>query len=186
MKLEEYLKRKSPDQLASILRNLIKKVRKLEEESLVDPLTHAYNRRKFRQDIQAELKRAKRNRDNLSLLMIDIDKFKQYNDTYGHQAGDNLLKQLTESARQVIRNYDTIYRYGGEEFAILVPETRTQEAFQIGERLRERAETLGVTISMGISDSQDSENITDLVEHADKALYQAKERGRNRVEVYRE
>lgn len=168
----------------------------LESLSLIDALTDIPNRRRFDEALVSEWKRAIRDATPLSLLMIDIDHFKQYNDYYGHGAGDVCLQMVAaELAKGVVRPGDLVARYGGEEFVVILPETNRESALQIAERLRERIEKKAlphvypsaesvVTISVGVS-TQD--NIPEyflpniLNDAADNALYRAKESGRNRV-----
>lgn len=168
----------------------------LESLSLLDALTNIPNRRRFDEALALELKRAVRDATPLSLLMIDIDHFKQYNDHYGHGEGDMCLQTVaTELSKSVVRPADLVARYGGEEFVVILPETDQASALQIAERLRERIEQLGlphaysetgavVTISVGAATQADiPENFLPqtLSDAADKALYMAKESGRNRV-----
>jgi diguanylate cyclase (GGDEF)-like protein len=145
-------------------------------------------------DIIEELIRAKRYRRNLSLLMIDIDWFKKYNDFHGHTNGDNVLRQLVKLINKESRETDRLYRYGGEEFILILPETGKLEAIKLANRLREKVEktlfageelsqpNTDLTISIGVSAfPDDGEGIKTLINAADKALYTAKEKGRNRV-----
>lgn len=168
----------------------------LESLSLLDALTDIPNRRRFDEALAAEWKRAIRDATPLSLLMIDIDHFKQYNDYYGHGAGDVCLQMVaTELSKSVVRPSDLVARYGGEEFVVILPETSQESALQIAERLRERIEKMSlphayseaesvVTISVGVATQANiSENSLPQIlgDAADKALYMAKEGGRNRV-----
>jgi len=177
MNLQDILNQLAPDERVFIS-GLIEK----------DPLTGAYNRRKFDQDLELVIAMSDRNKQGSCLLIIDIDHFKKYNDKYGHQAGDRVLKLVTEGIERSLRDYDKIhiYRYGGEEFVVIIPDIEAREAFGIGDRLREVVKsTAGVTVSVGISHySEISDNIQSLINNADKALYKAKRNGRDRVEVY--
>lgn len=168
----------------------------LESLSLLDGLTDIPNRRRFNEALTLEWKRALRDKTPLSLLMIDIDYFKQYNDHYGHGAGDVCLQIVAaELAGGVARPGDLVARYGGEEFVVVLPETIQEAALQIAERLRDKVEKRRlphiyphaesiVTISIGVA-TQDKipENFLPQIlnDAADKALYLAKENGRNRV-----
>ena len=167
---------------------------RIEEISIKDALTSCFNRRKFDMDIIEELIRAKRYRRNLSLLMIDIDWFKKFNDFHGHTNGDNVLRQLVKLINKESRETDRLYRYGGEEFILILPETGKLEAIKLANRLREKVEktlfageelsqpNTDLTISIGVSAfPDDGEGIKTLINAADKALYTAKEKGRNRV-----
>jgi diguanylate cyclase (GGDEF)-like protein len=153
-----------------------------------DPLTGAYNRRKFDQDIALLGAMYKRTNKGSSLLIVDIDHFKEYNDTFGHQQGDLVLKQVTSTIEKSLRDYDKIhlYRYGGEEFVVIIPDITADKAIKIGERLRRKVETsCPVTVSIGISQYRTiSEGLETLIREADEALYAAKRNGRNRVEVF--
>ena len=171
--------------------------RKLLEEELqrqarLDYLTGLPNRRSFMDRGEAELSRASRYGKPLSILMLDIDHFKQINDTYGHQAGDLVLKSLAITIQEVLRNVDIIGRLGGEEFASVLPETGIEKATEVAERLREVISAGEVTlpdginihfsVSIGISALIDkNSNIDTLLNEADKALYRAKQEGRNRI-----
>ena len=139
-----------------------------------------------------EFNRAKRYKSELSLAVIDIDLFKSFNDTYGHSCGDYVLKELAYLLVQNFRQTDLIFRYGGEEFVILLTETPLENAFIPLERLRKAVEEnrfrykgqdLKVTISGGISSNNDIENLWDMFDLADKALYKAKECGRNQIKL---
>lgn len=171
--------------------------RKLLEEELrrqahIDYLTGVYNRRHFMEHAEQELRRASRYGNALSLLMLDIDHFKQINDRYGHKMGDTVLKTLADLCHNTLREVDILGRLGGEEFAVLLPETDQPSAIDAAERLRDTlnhariplAEGLPVTFSVSIgvaSMSSPDDNIDVLLNMADKALYQAKDEGRNRV-----
>lgn len=180
------------------LRKALDKLNKLnvelEDLSTLDQVTGVRNRRYFDEMIEREFARCRRNKADLSLLMIDLDHFKSVNDTYGHQAGDKCLKIVaSEVYRLVKRPPDLVCRYGGEELAIILPETKLEGAMLIGERLRSHIEQLWieteegrfqVTASLGAGTClpSDSTSVHALVEEADQALYQAKSLGRNRVE----
>jgi diguanylate cyclase (GGDEF)-like protein len=153
-----------------------------------DPLTGVYNRRKFDRDIELVISMSERTKKGTSLLILDIDLFKQYNDRYGHQQGDRVLTQLSETIEKSLRHYDRIhvYRYGGEEFVLLIPEISSKDALRIGERLRENIKkACGITVSIGISHyKENSHNLESMIFNADKAMYQAKRTGRNKVVLY--
>ncbi|BCM92074.1 phytochrome-like protein cph2 [Abditibacteriota bacterium] len=160
---------------------------KLEELATIDPLTEAKNRRAFNEKMEEEWSRATRYGTPLSLVLLDVDKFKSYNDTHGHQAGDTVLKQVALTMMAAIRTTDFFARYGGEEFALILPNTDTQGALVLAERLRARIEGVAwserpVTASFGVAtlheDMKQPENLT---RSADEALYASKNRGRNRV-----
>ncbi|PZA06541.1 MULTISPECIES: sensor domain-containing diguanylate cyclase [unclassified Meiothermus] len=152
-----------------------------------DELTGLYNRRVLMARFREEFHRALRYGQPLSLLMIDVDGFKEYNDTYGHPAGDEVLKQVARRIQSRLRAGDLLARYGGEEFALLLPNTPSQGAMALAERLRQEVEQASwpsrpVTISVGVAtQSAAAEEPHTLLAAADEALYQAKRLGKNRV-----
>lgn len=161
-----------------------------------DPLTNCYNRRHFMTLADVELQRTLRYKRPLSLIMLDIDHFKGFNDQYGHQIGDQLLCSLVAQCQKTLRTVDILGRYGGEEFVILLPETDGKGALKAAERLRERIENLkiatgdrnlSVTISLGVTSIEKSsdhiQTLDMLVKYADQALYDAKNSGRNCVKT---
>ena len=160
---------------------------KLESLAMHDGLTEAKNRRAFNEKLAEEWSRAQRYGTPLSLVMFDVDKFKTYNDSFGHQAGDEVLKTLARTVMALVRTTDFFARYGGEEFALILPNTDADGAYILAERLRERVEKAKwkerpVTASFGVSTIEiGMTNGESLIEAADKALYLSKERGRNRV-----
>ena len=160
---------------------------KLESLAMHDALTEAKNRRAFNEKLAEEWSRAQRYGTPLSLVMFDVDKFKTYNDSFGHQAGDEVLKILARTVMGFVRATDFFARYGGEEFALILPNTDADGAYILAERLRERVEQAKwkerpVTASFGVSTIEiGMNNGESLIEAADKALYLSKERGRNRV-----
>lgn len=159
--------------------------RVVEHISEADALTGLANRRRFRQDLDAALH--DRRSQPVSLVMIDLDHFKQINDRYDHHMGDEVLKHFARTARLTLRETDRLYRWGGEEFVLVLVRTALKDAGELAERLRERigserfAVPQKVTISLGVAECLQGENTDALFERADKALYQAKEAGRNRV-----
>jgi diguanylate cyclase (GGDEF)-like protein len=168
---------------------------KTKELSLIDDLTRAYNRRHFHKILDMEFKRAKRFNRSLSLLMIDVDHFKHFNDSLGHLEGDRLLVKLAATLNASLREVDTVARYGGEEFAVILPNTSLQDAEKVGNKLRKAVEEIHVlrpkgsrkkvTVSIGISSLfSDASSLDDLINHADIALYKAKSQGRNLVIAY--
>jgi diguanylate cyclase len=171
---------------------LQEQARVLEEMAITDPLTHAYNRRQFYKLAEIEMKRAEKNKQPLSVIVMDADNFKRINDRYGHQAGDQALVKLTEICQGVIRDTDLFARYGGEEFVVLMPNTDIHSAKQIAERIRQEIEEAKIetgtrkiqfTISLGVSTFFDHQDLTfdSLLTQADRALYVSKNMGRNRV-----
>ncbi len=160
---------------------------KLESLATHDGLTEAKNRRAFNEKLAEEWSRAQRYATPLSLVMFDVDQFKSYNDNFGHQAGDEVLKTLAQTVMALIRTTDFFARYGGEEFTLILPNTDAEGAYILAERLRESVEKAKwserpVTASFGVSSLEiGMSNGESLLEAADKALYKSKERGRNRV-----
>ncbi len=160
--------------------------------AILDGLTGIYNRKHFFELAEREFQRAKLHQYSLSIIMIDIDRFKNLNDQYGHIIGDNVLKLIVEKLNDSIRKTDIMGRYGGEEFVVALPQTTKDEALKIAEKLRYTIEKsklitkkhgiLSLTISLGVASiSEESKEISDIIEQADKALYQAKDMGRNLV-----
>lgn len=162
------------------------------KEAITDGLTDLYDHKYFIMRLEEEVERSKRYKRPLSLLMIDIDHFKVYNDTFGHPAGDEILQGLSNTLKQFSRRVDTVARYGGEEFVIILPETVKDGALIMADRLRKYVEEMkvkegkGITISIGIGffDGSIAEFKKEyLIKMADEALYRAKTKGRNRVEI---
>jgi diguanylate cyclase (GGDEF)-like protein len=160
--------------------------KKLQKTIVEDPLTGVYNRRFFEETLQEEVYKSLRQHYPLSLIMIDLDKFKWYNDNLGHQAGDRLLKKLGEILLSSVRDrVDKICRYGGDEFVIILPHTTWKEATIVAERICknwEKADFKPTTLSIGIAQLIEKDNfeksLSDLMKRADKAMYQAKEETR--------
>lgn len=169
------------------------------QHATLDALTGLNNRRQFDVRLKQELSTAKRQEKPLCAIMLDVDFFKKVNDTYGHIAGDNVLKAVSGVIKSEIREYDIASRYGGEEFVILLPYTKIEEAYAVAQRLRiavEKAEIfpdpistpelkINVTVSIGVYQYTQGDNAQTLYDNADKALYQAKTHGRNKVVVYK-
>jgi diguanylate cyclase (GGDEF)-like protein len=166
---------------------------KAEKEAITDPLTELYNYRYFLLQLNREVSRAQRHKSVFSLIMIDIDFFKNYNDAYGHQTGDLILRRIAQAMLENTRNSDMVCRYGGEEFCIICPELSKEDAKKTAEKLRQIVQALelpkiksvpteNLTISSGIASfPDDGSNAYQLIQNADKALYKAKESGRNQV-----
>ena len=165
-------------------------------DAITDDLTGCYNRRKLKEDLKEELDRAKRYNNKLSVLMIDIDWFKEYNDSHGHQKGDELLMKLVKILSYNIRFTDKLYRYGGEEFVVLLPETDEVQAKEVAEKLRKKVEekkfegeeksqpNMIISVSIGISSyPKNGSSSSEIVQTADSALYEAKSSGKNIVKV---
>jgi len=183
-------------QLKELLEALHEKNQQLQELANRDGLTQLFNHRYFHEQLSKDFLRARRYHESLSCILLDIDYFKRFNDTHGHQTGDLVLKTLGLLIQDSIRDSDFAARYGGEEFALVLYHSDGPAALDVAERLRQAVEqckvrdgdkVLHVTISVGVA-TFPSEAINDsqtLIECADKALYRAKDSGRNRVEVYK-
>ena len=174
--------------------NNIEMFQKMEELSNVDGLTGLYNRRCFNNMLEQKIGEASRMKVQLSTIMLDIDHFKNVNDTYGHKAGDDVIRFISRTIKNSVRKVDFAARYGGEEFVILLYNASIEDAASIAEKIRMIVRDssvnadgvhLNVTISLGVSSyplpSMSSE---DLIKNADTALYYSKEHGRNKVSVY--
>lgn len=168
--------------------NLLKELNKL---AITDALTELYNSRHFFSQIKTEIKRYNRYSRALSLLILDIDFFKDYNDTWGHLEGDKVLMRIGKTIKSCMRSMDTAYRYGGEEFAILLPETKIQKACVVGARIKdnigsqifrpENGTKTSVTVSIGATELVEGEDFRSFIGRADKAMYKSKETGRNKL-----
>lgn len=168
---------------------------KLKEQANRDPLTNLYNRRYFNDTAQRMVAMAKRAKKPLSIIMIDIDKFKNINDTYGHHIGDEVIRVLADKLEHTIRESDFAFRFGGEEFALVLPSTDIYSAEKVAQKIRLDIEGLSLkiqngnisfTISIGVDelDHVKENNLVDVLKRADHALYEAKTTGRNRVCLY--
>lgn len=183
------LKLDEMEKLAESAQYAIEEQRK---KAMHDALTGLPNRESYQQRLEQEMQRIKRYGGKLSLMVCDVDLFKRINDTYGHLAGDKVLKIIARSLQKNLRDSDFIARFGGEEFVALMPETSTDEAKIVAEKLRKKIEEspfnfkkepVQITVSFGISEFAEGESVDNVFERADKALYKAKEQGRNQVQV---
>ena len=166
---------------------------KLKVQAETDELTGLHNRRNFFYLAEKELRRCQRLQQGVALLLLDVDFFKQINDSYGHQQGDYVLRHICDELQQELREYDVLGRIGGEEFALLVPQVQSERAFMIAERLREIVAAIvfdaplaevRMSISVGVAScSTADEPINSLIGRADKALFEAKHSGRNRCKA---
>ncbi len=169
--------------------NLALKNRELEVAAKTDRLTQLSNRHHLDVIIAQEFARSRRTRNLFSVLIADCDQFKSINDTYGHQVGDLVLIDIARLLRTSVRVTDTVGRWGGEEFLVILPDTGLENAVQVAEKQREVIDaqefpTVGhTTVSFGVAELRPDETIKDLIARADEALYRAKKNGRNRVEV---
>ncbi len=161
------------------------------ELSITDGLTKLYNKRYFLEILEKEFERAKRFKNALCLIVLDIDHFKSVNDTYGHLQGDSVLREIGGILVQSARKIDIIARYGGEEFVIIAPNTNMDDIHIIAERIRQATEDhdfeaekepIKLTVSLGVSTLREGTNdMLELIKKADDALYKAKSEGRNKV-----
>ncbi len=175
------------------IENLQSSLEAIRYESLTDELTTLNNRKHFENSIERIIDQHKETGEGFSLLMTDIDHFKKFNDTYGHQTGDQVLRLVALAVKQNIKSQDIACRYGGEEFAIILPQSSLEDAAAIGERIRtavmskelvkrSTGENLGrITISLGVATCKDTDSAHTVVSRADEALYLAKNSGRNLV-----
>ncbi len=158
-----------------------------EQQARIDYLTGIYNRRMFTELLEAELQRARRYESELSLIMFDLDHFKQVNDSYSHKTGDHVLKEIALLVTDNIRSHDIFARWGGEEFMVLSPKNNREQATSLAEKLRQLCaiHDFGfdrpITASFGLTQVRDEDNADTLISRVDVALYAAKEQGRNRV-----
>ncbi len=165
--------------------------KRYQELSITDGLTKLYNLRHFYNQLKLEIERTNRYHHSLTLLILDIDDFKQYNDSFGHLEGDKILIRLSEFIRKSVRRTDSAYRYGGEEFAIILPETNGEQGFVVAERIRACLKNeafspiterkIHISVSIGIAQFILNEPLKDFIRRADKSMYKAKELGKNRT-----
>ncbi|GAW94677.1 diguanylate cyclase [Colwellia marinimaniae] len=170
---------------------LQKTLEELAQMSRIDGLTQIYNRRHWQESLAQEYAKSRRHNKKLSLIMLDLDHFKLLNDNYGHQCGDMVLTEISALVSSLLRVEDTFGRYGGEEFAIILPETHLAGAMELGQRICTSIATaslnyngvaIKVTVSLGVAElSDDDSRYEELITQADLALYQAKGQGRNKV-----
>jgi len=173
----------------------IRMMEKLQKLAVTDGLTKLYNSRSFYSQLETEVDRFNRYKHPLALLLLDLDHFKDYNDTYGHLEGDKVLVRFSQIIKTCLRANDTAYRYGGEEFTVILPETGGDEAGLVAQRIRAALETerfspingkeVKITISIGVTEYQTKEELSTFIQRADRAMYRSKQKGRNLVsELY--
>ncbi len=168
-----------------------KMMEKLNKLAITDGLTELYNSRHFYSQLEVEIDRSNRYKPPLSLLLADIDNFKKYNDAYGHLEGDKVLFIFGQIIKSCLRRMDSAYRYGGEEFTVILPETSGKEALNVAQRIRTSIEAkkfipkpkkaVTITISIGVTEFCPKEELTVFIQRADKAMYMSKQKGRNIV-----
>jgi two-component system cell cycle response regulator len=182
--------------MAASLRH-IQRFSTVKKEAIYDTLTNLFNRRHFEEELSAETQKAFENESNLSVIMVDIDHFKNVNDTFGHDGGDKVLRKVATLLKNSVRKYDTVARYGGEEFVLLLPGAPLDPTNMVAERIRRLIENtpfdvgqtqIRITISLGISNFpiHRMKSKEELMKMADLALYEAKRGGRNRVCVFKQ
>lgn len=169
----------------------VRMMEKLQKLAITDGLTKLHNSRSFYSQLEVEVDRFNRYKHPLSLLLLDIDHFKQYNDNHGHLEGDKVLVKISSIIKSCLRKLDTAYRYGGEEFTVMLPETGCEEAQTVAERIRnavarekftpENGQDLNITISIGVTQYYSEEELSTFIQRADKAMYMSKQNGRDRV-----
>jgi len=185
--------------IRQLMVNIEKKQKIIQDLAVTDELTQLFNRRFYFDKLNQEIARSRRHSREIACLMMDIDHFKNFNDTYGHQVGDLVLKEVATLIKAKVRETDTVARYGGEEFSVLLPETGTDGAAIFAEKIRKavadkqvttpEGEVLSVTISLGVcamgpDDLNAMQANDEIMKYADEALYQAKENGRNQVCIH--
>lgn len=169
----------------------IRMMEKLQRLAITDGLTKLHNSRSFYSQLEVEVDRFNRYKHPLSLLLLDIDHFKNYNDSYGHLEGDKVLVKISQMIKSCLRKMDTAYRYGGEEFTVILPETSCEEALLVAERIRNVIQSekftpqpekeLSITISIGVTQYAVEEQLSAFIQRADKGMYVSKRNGRNQV-----
>ena len=177
-------------QLSSERTRMMQKLQKL---AITDGLTKLYNSRSFYSQLELEVDRYNRYKHPLSLLLLDIDNFKEFNDNFGHLEGDKVLVRFSQIIKSCLRTNDSAYRYGGEEFTVILPETNGEEAKTVAQRIRASLESekfrpipnknAKITISIGVTQYFPKEELSAFIRRADKAMYLSKKNGRNRVSV---
>jgi diguanylate cyclase (GGDEF)-like protein len=173
-----------PHEAAAAASDIDQRFEALEQLAATDPLTGLSNRRGCEKSIAGEISRAERERKPLSCIMLDIDRFKQVNDTMGHQGGDQVLREISALLRQSVRAYDIVSRWGGEEFLVILPGADLEAARQLAERIRlgvQKLPTSSVTISAGAAEFDADYDFEATLRTADRRMYEAKAAGRNCV-----
>ncbi len=172
----------------------VRMMEKLQRLAITDGLTKLHNSRSFYSQLEIEVDRFNRYKHPLALLLLDIDHFKDYNDGFGHLEGDKVLVRISQVIKSCLRKLDSAYRYGGEEFTVILPETSCEEALLVAERIRnvvhsevfqpEDGKEISITISVGATQYVENEELSAFIQRADKAMYLSKQKGRNRVTAF--
>ncbi len=179
--------RESREEIMKLNYELEKRNDQLELLSYTDQLTEVYNRRHFLDVLENELEHFKKYKQHFNLLMIDIDDFKDINDTRGHLFGDEVLRKIAQCVKSCIRDYDIVARYGGEEFAVIISHLNPEDALLVAERIRRQVENLElrdnikVTVSIGVTKNEVNDRADDIIARADLKLYDSKASGKNKV-----
>ncbi|MCP4627520.1 MAG: diguanylate cyclase [bacterium] len=194
VRLEELLLRlKRVLKERELTRERVRMMEKLQKLAVTDGLTKLFNSRSFYSKLETEIDRFNRYKHPLALLLLDLDHFKDYNDSYGHLEGDKVLVRFSQIIKSCLRTNDSAYRYGGEEFTVILPETAGAEARTVAQRIRsaleaerfrpENGKKVQITISIGVTQYHSKEDLSTFIQRADKAMYLSKQNGRNRVSV---
>ena len=194
VRLEELLLRlKRVLKERKLTRERVRMMEKLQRLAVTDGLTKLYNSRSFYSQLETEVDRFNRYKHPLALLLLDLDHFKDYNDNYGHLEGDKVLLRFSQIIKSCLRTNDSAYRYGGEEFTVLLPETGGVEARTVAQRIRSALEAerfkprdgveVQITISIGVTEYAHKEELSTFIQRADKAMYISKQNGRNKVSM---
>ncbi|MDY6791050.1 MAG: diguanylate cyclase [Thermodesulfobacteriota bacterium] len=174
-----------------LAKDRVRMMEKLQKLAITDGLTKLHNSRSFYSQLEVEVDRNNRYKRSLALMLMDIDHFKKYNDTYGHLEGDKALVKIAQTIKSCLRKLDSAYRYGGEEFTVILPETSCEEAHTVAQRIKsalnaenftpQEAKEGNITISIGVTEYYPGEQLSEFIQRADKAMYKSKEKGRNKV-----
>jgi len=194
VRLEELLLRlKRVLKERELTKERVRMMKKLQKLAVTDGLTKLYNSRSFYSQLETEVDRFNRYKHPLALLLLDLDHFKEYNDSYGHLEGDKILVRFSQIIKSCLRTNDSAYRYGGEEFTVILPETAGPEANTVAQRIRSSLEAerfspgngqdVQITISIGVTEYQEKEELSTFIQRADKAMYVSKQNGRNKVSM---
>ena len=164
---------------------------KLQKLAITDGLTKLHNSRSFYSQLEVEVDRFNRYKRSLALMLMDLDHFKKYNDSYGHLEGDKALVRIAQIIKSCLRKLDSAYRYGGEEFTVILPETSCEEAHTVAQRIKsalkaenfipKQGKEAQITISIGVTEYSPDEQLSEFIQRADKAMYLSKGKGRNKV-----
>jgi two-component system cell cycle response regulator len=194
VRLEELLLRlKRVLKERELTKERVRMMEKLQRLAVTDGLTKLYNSRSFYSQLETEVDRFNRYKHPLALLLLDLDFFKEYNDNYGHLEGDKVLVRFSQIIKSCLRANDSAYRYGGEEFTVILPETAGAEARTVAQRIRsaleaerfspENGQDVQITISIGVTEYHGDEELSTFIQRADKAMYISKQSGRNKVSM---